>query len=83
MNKLPAKAGRTKLISQMAEAVNTMPKVLALKAPNKKILILPLTPNSAKAIVGTIANARNMIVINQKAVTTLISTLNSCNNNKY
>ena len=48
INKLPAKAGTTKLISHMEEAVNTIPKVLVLKTPNKKMLIFPLTPNSAK-----------------------------------
>lgn len=82
-NKLPAKAGKTKLISQIAEAVKTIPNVLVLNAPNKKILILPLTPNSAKVIVGTTANARNIMVINQNEVTKLMPTSNSCNNNRY
>lgn len=82
-NKLPAKAGTTKLISQMAEAVKTIPKLLELNTPNRNKLILPLTPNSANAMVGITANTRNMTVINQNAVTISIPTLNTGNNSKY
>ena len=83
INKLPAKAGTTKLISHIVVAVNRIPIVLVLKTPNRKILIFPLTPNSANAIVGITAKTRNITVINQKAFHHTISTLNTCSNKRY
>ncbi len=77
MNKLPAKAGITKLINQMPEAVKTIPKVLVLAAPKSKRASCPRSPNSAKAIVGTTAMARNIIHVSPAACQKLMCTLNT------
>ena len=80
---LPANAGITRLINQIPVAVNIMPIVFALTNPINRILSSPRNPNSAKAIVGMMANTRNITHNNHANETQLASTLKTCNNNKY
>ena len=83
INKLPAKAGNTLLMNQIAAAVNNIPALLLLSIPISCILIVPLKPISVNAIVGTIANmSKNTQTINDSSIG-LAVTLKTLSNNKY
>ena len=66
INILPIIAGKIKLIIHIPAAAETIPIVFTLNNPNSCKLIFPLKPNSANAIVGTIA-------ITKKSTATIIA----------
>ena len=63
---LPKTAGKIKLIIHIPAAAEIIPTVFTLNNPNSCKLIFPLKPNSANAIVGTIA-------ITKKSTATIIA----------
>ncbi len=76
-------AGMMRFMIQIPAAVATMPTVLELSNPKSCRLIFPLKPSSAKAIVGTIANTKNITLTMLAASSQPMFTSNTCNNSTY
>lgn len=76
INKLPATAGKIKLISHMPAVVAIMPSLFTLSMPKSCNPTSPRIPKSATGIVGKIANTKNITHTVQVASTIFNCTLN-------
>ncbi len=83
INKLPAIAGTTRLISQMVAVVMLIPRLFALNNSSNFRLTLPRRPNSAMAKVGMIASTKKITLTAPNDCHHPISTSNKRKSKKY